>query len=171
MFTTMRRSKLTAALVAATVLSAGIALRLRAADDKDAARAAPAAAAAAAPAAARASGGSGRERFFEMRTYTAAEGKIDNLNARFRDHTNELFRKHGIEMIGYWQPVDEKNEKKPVLVYILAYPSREAREKSWKEFFADPDWQAAAKKSEENGKIVAKVESVYMSPTDYSPIK
>jgi hypothetical protein len=154
--------------VAATLLTAGAAIRLRAADDK-----APAAAdsTGATPAAARAESSSGHDRFFEMRTYTAAEGKIDDLNARFRNHTNRLFQKHGIELVGYWQPVDEKNQKKPVLVYILAYPSREAREKSWKEFFADPDWQAVAKKSEANGKIVAKVESVYMSPTDYSPIK
>jgi hypothetical protein len=156
-----KRQKFVAALTATAVLSTALALRLSAADPQDAA----------APAAARTASGQGGDRFFEMRTYTAAEGKIDNLNARFRDHTNRLFQKHGIEMIGYWQPVDDKNEKKPVLVYILAYPSREAREKSWKEFFADPDWQAAAKKSEENGKIVAKVESVFMSPTDYSPIK
>jgi hypothetical protein len=158
----MKKSKVVAVMVAAAVFSGALAMRRAAADPQG--NATPAAAKTGA-----AQGGS--ERFFEMRTYYAAEGKIDNLNARFRNHTNELFRKHGIEMIGYWQPVDEKNQKKPVLVYILAYPSREAREKSWKEFFADPDWQAAAKKSEENGKIVAKVESVYMSPTDYSPIK
>jgi heme-degrading monooxygenase HmoA len=158
-----KRSKFSAALIAAVVLSAGVALRLRAADDK-----APAAGDndRATPAAVKA-GASGKDRFFEMRTYYVAPGKIDNLNARFRDHTNTLFRKHGIETIGYWQRVDNKD----VLVYILAYPSREAREQSWKDFFADPDWQAAAKKSEENGKIVAKVESVYLTPTDYSPIK
>jgi hypothetical protein len=109
----------------------------------------------------------GKERFFEMRTYYAAEGKADALDARFRNHTNKLFQKHGIDLVGYWHRVD----KPDVLVYILAYPSREAREKSWKDFFADPEWQAAAKKSEENGKLVAKVESVYMTPTDYSPIK
>ena len=163
----LKRKKFSAALVAATILAAGVSLRLSAADDK----AAASDSGNAAPAAARAQGASGHDRFFEMRTYYAAEGKIEDLNARFRNHTNKLFQKHGIEMVGYWQPVDEKNQKKPVLVYILAYPSREAREKSWKEFFADPDWQAAAKKSEENGKIVEKVESVYMSPTDYSPIK
>ena len=157
----MKRRKVAAALVAATVLSAGVALRLVAADPQDDA----------APAAAKSAGGQGKDRFFEMRTYYAAEGKIDALNARFRNHTNKLFQKHGIEMVGYWQPVDDKNNKKGVLVYILAYPSREAREKSWKDFFADPDWQAAAKKSEENGKLVAKVESVYMTPTDYSPIR
>ena len=106
-----------------------------------------------------------------MRTYITNEGKLEALHARFRDHTNRLFKKHGMELVGYWTPQDEKQGKSNTLVYILAYPSREAREKSWKDFFADPEWQAASKKSEENGKLVAKVESVFMNPTDYSPIK
>ena len=137
------------------MLTTVLALHLSAADPQDTAT----------PAAAKASAGKGR--FFEMRTYYAAEGKMDELNARFRNHTNKLFVKHGMDLVGYWQPVD----KKDVLVYILAYPSREAREKAWKEFNADPEWQAAKNKSEENGKLVAKAESVYMTPTDYSPIK
>jgi hypothetical protein len=148
--------KIAATLLAAAVFTTALSLRLAAAaDPQDAAS----------PAAARAS--AGKDRFFEMRTYYAAEGKLDALNARFRNHTNKLFQKHGMELVGYWQPVD----KKDVLIYILAYPSREAREKAWKEFNADPEWQAAKNKSEENGKLVAKAESVYMTPTDYSPIK
>jgi hypothetical protein len=111
------------------------------------------------------------ERFFEMRKYTAAEGKLDALNARFRDHTNALFRKHGMEIVGFWVPTEEKQGAKNTLIYILAYPSKEAREASWKAFNADPEWQAARKESEKNGKLVDKVESVYMKPTDYSPMK
>jgi hypothetical protein len=113
----------------------------------------------------------GKERFFEMRTYTAAEGKIGALHARFRDHTNALFAKHGIEMIGYWTPVNEKDGSKNKLVYILAYPSQEAREAAWKAFAADPEWVKAKAASEASGKLVDKVESVYMKPTDYSPMK
>ena len=112
-----------------------------------------------------------KDRVFEMRTYHAAEGKLDALNARFRDHTNKLFVKHGMELIGYWTPIDEKQGASNTLVYILAYPSREAREKSWKAFSADPEWKAAAKESEKNGRLVTKVESVMLKPTDYSPIK
>jgi hypothetical protein len=106
-------------------------------------------------------------RYFEMRTYHAAPGKIDALNARFRDHTTKLFKKHGMDNIGYW--IDEK--RPDVLVYILAYPSKEAREKSWKAFQEDPDWIAAKKESEKDGKLVDKVEQVFLNPTDYSPIK
>ncbi|MBI1842358.1 MAG: NIPSNAP family protein [Verrucomicrobia bacterium] len=105
-------------------------------------------------------------RCYEMRIYYAAPGKLDALNARFRDHTTALFIKHGMENIGYWMPQDNKDQK---LIYVLAYPSREAREKSWKEFMADPDWQSAWKASEVNGKLVAKVETHFMTATDYSP--
>jgi hypothetical protein len=105
-------------------------------------------------------------RVYEMRTYYAEPGRLDALNARFRDHTVRLFEKHGMTNVGYWVPVDNPDNK---LVYILAYPSREAREKSWKEFFADPDWQKAQKESEANGKLVAKVDPVFLTATDYSP--
>src|SRR5260370_37740825 len=67
-------------------------------------------------------------RLYEMRVYFAAPGKLDDLNARFRNHTVALFEKHGMENLGYWVPVDNKENK---LVYILAYPSREARQASW----------------------------------------
>src|SRR3954470_5074535 len=99
-----------------------------------------------------------KERLFEMRTYTAAEGKLDALHARFRDHTNKLFVKHGIEIVGYWVPTDGEKSKN-TLVYILAFPSREAATKAWKDFQADTDWQKARAESEKDGKLVAKVES------------
>jgi hypothetical protein len=56
-------------------------------------------------------------------------------------------------------------------VYILAYPSKEAREKSWKAFVDDPDWKAAKEASEKDGKLVDKVDQVFLNPTDYSPLK
>ena len=105
-------------------------------------------------------------RCFEMRTYYAAPGKLDDLLARFRQHTVALFEKHGISNIGYWTPMENTENK---LVYVLAYPSREAREKSWKEFAADPEWKAAKEASEANGKLVTKVVSTFLSATDFSP--
>ncbi|MBI3877480.1 MAG: NIPSNAP family protein, partial [Verrucomicrobia bacterium] len=105
-------------------------------------------------------------RCFEMRVYYAPPGKLDDLHARFRDHTCKLFEKHGITNLGYFVPLDNTNN---TLIYFLPYPSREARDKSWKEFFADPDWQKAAKASEVNGKLVAKVETSFLNATDFSP--
>jgi hypothetical protein len=106
-------------------------------------------------------------RFFELRTYHAAPGKLDDLLARFRNHTAAIFEKHGIANIGYWLPETNSENK---LIYLLAYPSREAREKSWKEFSMDPEWLSVAKESERNGRLVSKVESVYLEPTDFSPV-
>ena len=110
-------------------------------------------------------------RFFEMRTYYAAPGKLEDLHARFRNHTNPLFRKHGMTLVGYWVPTDKEKGADNTLVYILAYPSREARAKSWAAFAADPDWQAARTASEVNGKLVDKVDAVFLNATDYSPLK
>jgi hypothetical protein len=105
-------------------------------------------------------------RCYEMRVYYAAPGKLDELHARFRDHTCKLFEKHGMVNIGYWVPIENSENK---LAYVLAYPSREAREKSWKAFMADADWQKAWKESEKNGKLVTKAETFFMEATDYSP--
>ena len=111
-----------------------------------------------------------KTRLFEMRTYIAHDGKLDALNARFKNHTNKLFVKHGMELVGYWVPTDPEKSKN-TLIYILAYPSKEARDASWKAFGSDPEWKAAAAESEKNGKLVKQVISVFMTPTDYSPIK
>ena len=105
-------------------------------------------------------------RVFEMRTYYSNPGKLDALHARFRDHTKALFEKHGITNIGYWTPIENPDGK---LIYVLAYPSREARDVSWKEFAADPDWVKARIDSEVDGKLVAKVEQLFLSATDFSP--
>jgi hypothetical protein len=112
-------------------------------------------------------------RVFEMRTYYAAPGKLEDLQARFRNHTTKLFEKHGMTNIGYWVPVDEKTGQPSgnTLVYILAYPSLEARQKSWDGFRTDPAWTAARNESEKNGKLVEKVDSVFLKATDYSPMK
>jgi hypothetical protein len=105
-------------------------------------------------------------RCYEMRTYYAAPGKLDDLHARFRNHTCKLFEKHGMANIGYWVPQENPENK---LIYILSYPSREAREQSWKAFMADSDWKAAHAASEVNGKLVAKADSLFLNATDYSP--
>lgn len=107
---------------------------------------------------------------FEIRTYTAEPGKLDALHARFRDHTIEIFNKHGMTSVGYFAPMDEPLSKN-TLIYILEFPSREAAKKSWEEFRSDPAWQKVQKESEANGKLVTKVESVFADPTDFSPLK
>jgi hypothetical protein len=150
--TMTRRASLAAALI---VLLGVAALRSGAADEKPT------------PAAARGER-SDKGRYYEMRIYTAAPGKMDALHKRFRDHTLRLFEKHGIKNVGYWTGTG-KNEGK--LYFIISYPGEQSRDKHWNAFFNDPDWQKAMKESERDGKLVAGVEQVFMNPTDYSPLK
>jgi hypothetical protein len=104
---------------------------------------------------------------FELRVYYAAEGKLDALHARFRDHTMKIFENHGMKNVGYFVPEGKNDERK--LVYFLEHKSRDAAKQSWKEFGADPEWQQAAKESEKNGRLVSRVESSFLQLTDYSP--
>jgi hypothetical protein len=106
-------------------------------------------------------------RYYELRIYYCHPGKLKALIDRFANHTTRLFEKSGMENIGYWLPT---NNTDSALYYVLAYPSKEARETSWKAFNADPQWQAARTRSEEAGKIVAKVTSVFMNTADISPL-
>lgn len=110
-------------------------------------------------------------RCFEMRTYYAAPGKLEALNARFRDHTCALFKKHGMELVGFWIPTEKEKGADTTLVYILAHKNREAAKASWDAFRKDPAWEKARSESELNGKLVDKVESVYLAATDYSAVK
>lgn len=109
-------------------------------------------------------------RIFEIRTYYAHPGKMKALHERFRNHTCKLFKKHGMELVGFWSPLDEKVAEEK-MIYVLAYPSKEAADKAWKAFREDPEWIKAKTESEKDGPLVAKVESVFMKATDYSPMK
>ena len=124
----------------------------------------------AAPAAAQDTALDARAALYELRIYHANPGKLDALNARFREHTLELFEKHGMRNVAYWieQPTPESPDGK--VIYVLAFPSREARDASWRAFGADPEWQAVQAASEAGGKLVARVDSTFMSLADYSPL-
>ena len=112
----------------------------------------------------------GGDRIFELRTYTSPPGKLDALKARFRDHTIKLFEKHGMTNIGYWVPADPPNSEN-TLIYILAHKDREAAKQSWAAFRGDPDWQKIVKETTKDGPITTKVESVFLTPADWSKIK
>jgi len=105
---------------------------------------------------------------YELRVYHCYESKLPDLHRRFREHTMKLFEKHGIKNVAYWTPMDEP-QKSNTLVYIIAHPSREAAAANWKAFSDDPEWQSVREKSEANGKIVEKVDSTFLTLTDFSP--
>jgi len=113
---------------------------------------------------------SGKGKIFELRTYVTHPGKLEALHKRFREHTCALFKKHGIELVGFWTPA-EGPESQNTLIYIVAFPSKEAQAKAWADFKADPVWQKVFKESHKDGVIVDKVISQTILATDYSPIR
>ena len=117
-----------------------------------------------------ASAGSETDQVFELRTYTAAEGKFDDLLARFRDHTLRIFEKHGMTNVGYWTPQDEPLSAN-TLIYVLAHPSREEAEQSWRDFSSDPECQSVAEESQRGGRLIVGLERVFIDPTDFSPMR
>ena len=107
---------------------------------------------------------------YEIRTYTAPDGKLEELHKRFRDHTLRIFQKHNMTSIAYFRPQDAPLSQN-TLIYVLEHPSRDEAKKHWAEFSADPEWKKVSEESQKDGRIVTKVESVFMTPTDYSPLK
>ena len=111
------------------------------------------------------------ERIYELRTYVAAEGKLEALHARVRDHTMKIFAKHHMKVAGFYGPADKEKGSENTLIYILEFPSVDAMKTAWAAFRKDPEWMAAQKASEVNGKLTTKTESVVMKATDYEKIK
>jgi hypothetical protein len=112
----------------------------------------------------------GRGKVFELRTYTSPDGRLNDLVARFRNDTLRIFEKHGMDNVGYWLPTDAPASSN-TLVYILAHDSRDAATKSWAAFREDPEWKAVTERTQANGPIVTKVESLFLEATDFSPLK
>jgi hypothetical protein len=107
-------------------------------------------------------------RCFELRTYTVkgeGPGSIDLLHSRFREHTNRLFRKHGMTIVGFWQPLNTGMES--TLIYLLAYKDGAARDAAWQAFRTDPEWTKVTKEMQ----VGTSVQSVFMNSTDYGPMK
>jgi hypothetical protein len=109
-------------------------------------------------------------RVYELRTYHCFDGKLEALKTRFRDHTIEIFKRHGIESIAYWVPQDPEQSKN-TLKYLLVHPSKEEAMKNWTAFINDPEWKKVSADSEKDGKIVQHVDREWLDPTDFSPLK
>lgn len=110
------------------------------------------------------------EKVFELRIYKATPGNLDNLHARFRNHTTRIFRKHGMEVVGYWSPTSEE-ERADTLVYMLEHADQDTATASWQAFIEDPEWAEVAAASNANGQILGGIEAKYMVATDYSPMQ
>ncbi len=110
------------------------------------------------------------DRVFELRTYTTLPGRLDALHTRFADHTIRIFEKHGMTNIGYFSPQDEPLSEN-TLIYVLAHDSREAADASWAAFIADPEWTTVAEESQVDGRIIERLERIFLNPTSFSQMK
>jgi hypothetical protein len=115
-------------------------------------------------------GPASKDKVYELRVYTAPDGKLEALHDRFRKHTDKLFAAHGMKSIGYWAPADEPQSKNQ-LYYVLEHQDRDAAKASWQAFISDPQWKGVVQETEAQGKLVSKVEATYMQVTDYSPAR
>jgi hypothetical protein len=110
-----------------------------------------------------------QHRLFMLRTYFPRAGQMDAVKRRFREHGVAFFKQHGIEVIGFWTPHDEK-EKDSKLVYLIAWPSMDAAKAAWKSFGGDPDRKRVWAEYNKEGDIVDHWEAVYLDPIDFSPL-
>ena len=106
---------------------------------------------------------------YELRMYHVNEGKMDALVARFRDHTDAIFKRHNMKSIGYWVPEDAPYTQN-LFIYVLEHPSREAAKKNWEAFQADPEWKKVKAESETEGPLAKHIDSYFMDPTSFSPL-
>ena len=118
----------------------------------------------------RAAGAQVPAKVFEIRTYHTFPGRLDALHKRFREHTLKMFEKHGMTNVGYWVPQDSP-AREATLVYVISHASREQAKANWAAFVADPEWKKVAEDSQKDGKIIDRIESVFVDATDYSPIR
>ena len=105
---------------------------------------------------------------YELRIYPAAPGKLAPLVARFRDHTCDLFEKHGLKNVGYWRhSIGGRNDE---LWYMLAFEDMAQRDEAWRSFASDPEWQRVREESERDGPLLDHIENRILAPTDFSPL-
>jgi hypothetical protein len=109
---------------------------------------------------------------FELRMYRANPGKLEAVQARFRDHTEAIFKRHNMKSIGYWVPEDAPDSNN-LFIYLLEHPSRQDAEKNWTAFINDPEWKKARAASEVNGVLVEdkNIQRYFMDPTSFSALK
>ena len=110
------------------------------------------------------------DKVYDLRIYKTNPGKLEALHARFRDYTCKIFKKHGIEVIGFWTPA-EGEEAKDTLYYLAVFPNAEAQKKAWKAFWDDPEWKKVKADSEKDGVLVKEIKGKNLKATDYSPMR
>ncbi|MFC4808601.1 NIPSNAP family protein [Paenibacillus sp. GCM10023250] len=101
---------------------------------------------------------------YELRIYTILPGKIDAIRERFSAHTFGIFNRLGMEVCDFWE---EHSGEQPKLYYTMRYDSMEERNRQWEAFLQDKEWNEVKRNSELNGKIVDRVEQIFLKRAEY----
>jgi hypothetical protein len=112
----------------------------------------------------------GKGRVLEIRTYTTNDGKLPALVERMGHGEGKVFERLGMKPVGFFV-ASEAPKSDNTFVYILSHESREKAKENWARFQADAEWKDIRQRSEAAGPIVAKAETIFVNPTDFSPLK
>lgn len=106
---------------------------------------------------------------YELRVYHCAQGRLPALHRRFQEATLPLWKRHGIEAVGFW--TTEVGPSNQALTFMVRWASLAERERTWATFSADPEWLQERERFEREGPIVARIENQLLAPTAYSPLR
>ena len=110
-----------------------------------------------------------QQKVYELRTYHTNEGKLPALQARFRDHTDSIFKRLGMKVIAYWVPTTAPKASN-TLIYIIEHDSEDDAKQKWQTFINDPTWKSAYQASIKDGLLVKNIDVLFMQKTDFSPV-
>lgn len=102
---------------------------------------------------------------YELREYVAAPGAAERLHRRFAYSTLDLFERHGMELVGFWQAKDEPGR----IVYLMRFDDEEARHRAWSAFQSDEEWRRVKRESEAEGRLVDEQLSRVLLTPEYWP--
>lgn len=108
---------------------------------------------------------------FELRTYDSNDGTtLRRKMEMFDNGERQIFERLGMNPVFFGEAL--VGDSLPHLTYMLAYEDFAARDRMWKAFGADPEWQKLrAKPGLSDADIVSNIRNIILRPTAYSDIR
>jgi len=97
---------------------------------------------------------------FELRTYEVPDGRFAELAERFRSETWRYFARHGIDVLGYWQPIVDGLPDESRLLYLVRFADAEQARQAWSQLRTDPEWLGVRQRTERDGALTGNVSSI-----------
>jgi len=108
------------------------------------------------------------QRVLEIRTYvTPDKAGLDNLVTRMRSEKG-IFDRLGMKSVMF-STATEAPQSENTFVYIVSHDNREKAKENWSAFGKDAEWGTLLKTAAPTGQL--KITSLFVTPTDFSPVK